>query len=158
MGHDYDRVTDLGRPNPTRRHGAVVTHPAQPWTSTVHAFLRHLEAEGFQAAPRVVGAGFDGSGDETLTWLEGTVHATSVWPDAERSMHEVGALLHRIHRAARSFAPPPDAVWMPAVVRALRRDTAGAPPQRRPWGVCTRGSVVLVAVHGFGGGCCGRSC
>ncbi|WP_280402422.1 hypothetical protein [Nocardia carnea] len=73
MELDYDRVSDLDHTNPTQRHGALVTHPAQPWTSTVHAFLRHLEAEGFDAAPRVAGSGFDAAGDETLTWLEGTI-------------------------------------------------------------------------------------
>jgi hypothetical protein len=41
----------------------------QPWTPTVHAFLRHLEAEGFPAAPRVIGSGFDDAGNEILSWI-----------------------------------------------------------------------------------------
>src|SRR6185312_14477134 len=97
--------------------------PAQPWTPTVHAFLRHLEAEGFEAAPRVAGSGFNAASDETLTWLEGTIFARSVWPEAEHSMHEVGALLRWIHRIGRTFTPPPDARWMPW---SLRTDAPGA--------------------------------
>lgn len=135
MGHDYDRVADLGHTNPTRRRGAVVTHPAQPWTPTVHAFLRHLEAEGFEAAPRVVGSGFDEAGEETLTWLEGTIHTTSVWPDAERSMHEVGALLRRLHQAARAFTPPPNAVWMPWTLRTSAPEALIGHGNIAPWHV-----------------------
>ncbi|MGH9919341.1 MAG: hypothetical protein ACRD6W_10820 [Nitrososphaerales archaeon] len=78
----YDRIKNLNHTNPTRRDGSIVSHPAQPWTPFVHAFLRHLEAHGFEAAPRVVGSGFDESGYETLTWLEGQIHARSVWPNA----------------------------------------------------------------------------
>jgi hypothetical protein len=34
--------------------------PARPWTSAVHALLRHLERAGFAGSPRVVGDGYDG--------------------------------------------------------------------------------------------------
>jgi hypothetical protein len=109
----YDRTKDLDRTNPTRRHGSTVTHPAQPWTPTVHAFLRHLAAEGFDAAPRVVGSGFDEAGDEVLTWIPGTIFTDTVWPNPELSLHDTGAMLRRLHTAGRSFTPPPDARWMP---------------------------------------------
>lgn len=64
--------------NPTQRRGSTVAHPAQPWTPTVHAFLRHLEAEGFEAAPRVIGSGFDDAGNEVLSWIAGTIFADTV--------------------------------------------------------------------------------
>jgi hypothetical protein len=54
-----------------RRRGDVVIRDAGPWSPAVLALLRHLEAEGFSAAPRVVGSGFDASGRETLTFIEG---------------------------------------------------------------------------------------
>lgn len=113
QNQQYDRVADLNRPNPTRRDGAVVVHPAQPWTKTVHAYLRHLEAEGFDAAPVPVGSGFDEAGDEVLTWLPGTIYTEQVWPDPEESLHRVGAMLRRLHEASATFIPPRDARWMP---------------------------------------------
>ena len=33
-----------------------------PWAQTVHSLLKHLEAEGFDGAPRVIGTGFDDNG------------------------------------------------------------------------------------------------
>ena len=43
-----------------RSFGAVrvddeVRRPSQPWTSTVHTVLRHLEDAGFDGAPRAIG-------------------------------------------------------------------------------------------------------
>jgi hypothetical protein len=122
-GEPYDRVADLGHTNPAERRGRVVAHPAQPWTPAVHAFLRHLEAEGFEAAPRVAGSGFDDAGNETLTWLDGTIIADEVWPDPQRSLHEAGAILRRLHEVSRTFIPPPDVRWMPW---SLRSRAAGA--------------------------------
>lgn len=51
------------------RLGDVVHRPARPWTASVHAVLRHLEAVGFDGAPRVLG--FDESGREMLTYMPG---------------------------------------------------------------------------------------
>ena len=113
QGQHYDRTKDLNHTNPTQRRRAIVAHPAQPWTPTVQAFLQHLEAEGFEAAPRVVGSGFDDAGNEILSWIDGTILAQTVWPDPERSLHEVGAMLRRLHDVSRSFTPPPNAQWMP---------------------------------------------
>jgi len=135
----YDRTLDLNHTNPTERRGAVVTHPAQPWTSTVHAFLRHLESAGFEAAPRVVGTGFDDAGDEVLGWIEGEVFARSVWPDPAGSLYEVGAMLRRLHAAGRDFTPPPAARWMPW---SLHSGDAGAVVSHgnvAPWHVVFRG-------------------
>lgn len=61
----------------------------------VDAYLRHLAAEGFE------------------TQVEGTILAESVWPAPERSLHEVGVMVRRLHEIGRTFTPPPDARWMP---------------------------------------------
>ena len=37
------------------RVGDTVRRTTGPWTPAVHALLRHLEARGFDAAPRVLG-------------------------------------------------------------------------------------------------------
>lgn len=112
-GQSYDRVKDLDHTNPTQRRGSTVCHPSQPWTPTVHALLRHLEAEGFPAAPRVIGSGFNDAGDEVLSWIDGTIFAESVWPNPPRSLYEVGSMLRRLHDVSRTFTPPPGAQWMP---------------------------------------------
>ncbi|WP_086665817.1 aminoglycoside phosphotransferase family protein [Lentzea kentuckyensis] len=131
----YDRLADLGHTNPGERRGSTVTHPAQPWTTTVHAFLRHLEAEGFEAAPRVVGPGFDDAGNEVLTRLDGTILAEQVWPDPERSLHELGTTLRRLHEVSRSFTPPPDARWMPWTLRSRADDAVISHGNIAPWHV-----------------------
>lgn len=89
---------------PQRRVGATVAHPARPRTPTVHAFLRHLEAEGFEAAPRVIGS---------ASTTPATIFAESVWPNPQQSLHEAGAMLRRLHEVSRRFTPPPGAHWTP---------------------------------------------
>jgi hypothetical protein len=79
--------------------------PAQPWTPTVHAFLRHLASEGFDIAP------------------PGTIYPDAVWPNPELSLHDVGAMLRRLHTAGRSFTPPPDARWMPWTLHTGAHET-----------------------------------
>ncbi|MFI0481938.1 aminoglycoside phosphotransferase family protein [Actinomadura sp. 9N215] len=134
-GQEYDRVTDLNHTNPSRRDGSLVTHPAQAWTPTVQAFLRHLEDEGFPAAPRVVGSGFDDAGNEVLTWLDGEIHPRSVWPDPERSLHDVGTMLRSLHQASRTFSPPPDARWMPWTMHTDTADALVSHGNIAPWHV-----------------------
>ncbi|WP_433433130.1 aminoglycoside phosphotransferase family protein [Nonomuraea sp. CA-141351] len=52
------------------RVGDTVRRPASTSTPAVHALLRHLEAAGFEGAPRVVG--MDRLGREILTYVPGT--------------------------------------------------------------------------------------
>ncbi|HEX3753398.1 MAG TPA: hypothetical protein VHW06_22725 [Streptosporangiaceae bacterium] len=49
-----------GGPSRVSRRGPHMLRPARPWTSAVHALLRHLERAGFAGSPRVVGDGYDG--------------------------------------------------------------------------------------------------
>lgn len=137
-GQSYDRTKDLDHPNPTQHHGSTVAHPAQPWTPTVHAFLRHLEAEGFQAAPRVVGSGFDNAGNEILSWIDGTIFADTVWPNPALSLHDVGAMLRRLHEAGRSFTPPPNAQWMSWSLHTSAADVVISHGNIAPWHVVFR--------------------
>jgi Phosphotransferase enzyme family len=91
----------------------TVRRATGPWTPAVHALLRHLEATGFDAAPRVLG--FDDRGREILTYLEGdTVGDDDPWPSWWR---DDGTLVHAVellaafHRASAEFEPPRDAIW-----------------------------------------------
>ena len=82
-----------------------------PWTPAVQALLRHLEAVGFDGAPRVIG--FDERGREVLTWIDG--EAPSVpwpsWMQTDEALEALGALLRRYHDSVTSFVPPVDAEW-----------------------------------------------
>jgi hypothetical protein len=85
------------------RVGSTVRRPTGPWTPGVHALLRHLEALGFEGAPRVLG--LDEQGRENLTFIEGDV----VWPhrvellEPEDVLREIGAVVRAFHDAAASF-------------------------------------------------------
>ncbi len=93
--------------------GDVVHKPAAPWTSTVHALLRHLEDVGFDDAPRALG--FDDQGREMLTYLPGdTVGDREPWPAwvwSDTTLIQVGRWLRRLHDATASFVPPADETW-----------------------------------------------
>lgn len=83
----------------------------------MHSLLRHLERTGFAGSPRVVGSGYDASGRETLSYLEGEVNASGPW--TVDGAAAVGDLLRRLHAATASFQPPRDVVWFPWHARHL---------------------------------------
>lgn len=92
-----------------------------PWTTTVQAFLRHLEHAGFEGAPRVVGT--DDDGHEILTFIDGEVLAAGPawrpgsptpwpsWAQREECLIATGSLLRSFHQAATTFEPPEEAIW-----------------------------------------------
>ncbi len=73
--------------------------------------LQHLEACGYDAAPRVVGSGFDDQGRETVSFVEGELVHPGPWPD--EALFGISDMLRRLHEATASFQPPADAVWRP---------------------------------------------
>lgn len=91
----------------------TIRRPTGPWTPAVHALLRHLEAHGFDGAPRVLG--IDERGREILTFLPGaTVGVVRPWPawvHSETALVEVGGWLRRYHDAVADFVPPAGAQW-----------------------------------------------
>ena len=95
------------------RRGGSVLRPLGPWSESVHEYLRHLEAAGFDGAPRVLGVR---DGREVLTYLEGEVAADPSWqpgrghrlPDYARgdeALAAAGRLVRRLHEASRGFVP-----------------------------------------------------
>jgi len=119
------------------RRGDVVLRQARPWSKTVLLLLRHLHAEGSTGAPRVIGGGFDADGRETLSFIEGESPPPSPWTD--EGVFAVGGMLRDLHRAAATFRPPRDAVWMPW----WGRDLPGGQPiighcDAAPWNVLSR--------------------
>jgi Ser/Thr protein kinase RdoA (MazF antagonist) len=108
-----------GRVTGAARVGETVRRGTGPWTPTVHAYLRHLEARGFRGAPRVLGV--DEDGREVLSFIEGQVPSDSAWrlgtptpmpPDAltDEALAATGTLIRDLHDAARDFVPE-DPVW-----------------------------------------------
>jgi hypothetical protein len=59
----------------------------------------------------VVGDGYDGQGNEVLTYIEGEIINPHPWSD--EAIWRVGRLLRQLHDATASFRPPPEAVWQP---------------------------------------------
>jgi hypothetical protein len=79
----------------------------------VHALLRHLEAVGFDGAPRALG--FDDHGREVLSFLPGEVVGTArpwpSWVHSDDALCQVACWLRDFHAAVASFVPAAGAVW-----------------------------------------------
>ncbi|MEA3056177.1 MAG: hypothetical protein QOD30_1609 [Actinomycetota bacterium] len=92
------------------RIGDTVRRPTGAWTPTIHALLRHLEAVGFDGAPRVLG--IDEQDREILEHIPGT----TAWPDmgalaTDDGLARAARLLRRYHEAVAAFVVPAGAVW-----------------------------------------------
>ena len=111
------QVRSAFHPTGVARRGAVILRDTGPWTPAIHALLRHLEAVGFAAAPRLVGGGIDASGREALTFIPGNFVQPGPW--SLDGAAAVGALLRDLHAATASFRPPTDARWWPWFGRTL---------------------------------------
>src|SRR6266851_6013170 len=79
------------------RIGDTVRRPVGPWTSAVHALLRHLESVGFDGAPRV--HGFDEAGREILEYIPGAV----AWGQGHHRLLGRLADVERAGRLLRTF-------------------------------------------------------
>ena len=95
------------------RIGDTVRRTPGSWTPSVHAVLQHLEAVGFDRAPRALG--FDDQGREVLSFLPGNVVGdTRPWPKwvhSDKALQQVARWLREFHGAIASFTPPSDATW-----------------------------------------------
>ena len=102
------------------RRQDVVLHTAGLWSRSVMALLKHLEAVGFEGAPRPVGDGFDADGREAITYIPGTTPHPRAWDD--HAIDALGTLVRRLHDATEFFQPPADASWQPSFARLLPGD------------------------------------
>ena len=95
------------------RVGDTVRRPQRSWSPATHALLRHLEAVGFDGAPRFLGV--DPHGREVLTYVLGTsvVPPYPDWALTDRALTSVAELLRAYHRAVSTFDPTPY-VWPPS--------------------------------------------
>jgi hypothetical protein len=94
------------------RVGDTVRRARGPWSTSVAAYLRHLEAVGFEGAPRFLGV--DERGRDILEFVAGEVPSQPVvelWATTPAALTAVARLLRRLHEASASFVPPDDACW-----------------------------------------------
>jgi len=92
--------------------GDVVRRSTGFWTPPVHALLRHLEAAGFDRAPRVLGV--DDEGRELLTLLPGQVpSAPRGWSGSDDVVVAAAQLLRRYHDAVATFPAGTVEGWDP---------------------------------------------
>lgn len=95
-----EEVLEGGGVNVVTRIGHTVRRPAHPWTTTVHALLGHLAAEGFGGAPAV--HGFDEQGREVLGFVPGVVGHYPLTEEvrSESALLSAAGLLRRFHDAS----------------------------------------------------------
>jgi hypothetical protein len=96
---------------PLVRVGATVRRATNPWSPRVHELLRHLQAAGFDGAPRFLG--IDEQGREVLTFIAGDV--TTFGPPAgmftDGALTAAATLLRRFHDATVGFVPNHSDGW-----------------------------------------------
>ncbi|MEV4166967.1 phosphotransferase [Nonomuraea dietziae] len=78
----------------------TVRRPICRSSPAVHALLRHLEAVGFDGAPRLVG--MDAAGREIITFVPGTAGLT-VHSVTDEALGSLAVLLRRFHDATEGF-------------------------------------------------------
>ena len=95
--------------------------PRRSTSPAAHALLRHLEAVGFDGAPRLLGV--DAQGREVLGYIPGTtvVPPYPDWAMTDEALVSVAVLLRDYHRAVAGFDPAPYA-WPSSPPEAFAGD------------------------------------
>lgn len=132
-----------GRSTVTRLGDVVYRHSA-PWSATTVALLRHLEQEGFEHAPRVIGTGFDARGREMLTYVAGESLHPYPWDDDALPL--LGAMLKKLHGAAASFKAPADALWRPWFGRGLGQPSVIGHCDTGAWNIIARDRMPVALI------------
>lgn len=92
------------------RIGDTVRRATGPWSPAVQALLQHLEAAGYDAAPRFLG--IDEQGREMLSYVEGHV-PEGARPDVvtDAALRDVGRMIRALHVASAGFQLPDGVSW-----------------------------------------------
>src|SRR5438132_147348 len=128
------------------RIGETLRRPLGPWTPPIHAFLRHLHASGFAAAPEVFG--LDDQGREILSYIPGETWGDHIDPDEPKT--EL-VTVRPWPEATRSESPLAEIGRLYSICTAPR----GASGRRRRSGGstscrCTRAKSCAMATPGHG--------
>jgi hypothetical protein len=142
---DEEITLEGGERTTVSRQGNIVLRETGPWAPSVHALLRHLQNEGFDGAPQVVGSGFDGQGRETLSYIEGEFVHPAPWSDD--GLVAVGQMLKSLHDVASSFVPPADAQWQPWFLREIGDSQfVFGHGDAAPWNTVTNGGLPIAFI------------
>lgn len=144
QGNSTAEVSLVGGRSTVTRLGKVVFRQSAPWSNTTVALLRHLEAEDFQYAPRVIGTGFDEQGREMLTFVEG--ESPHPYPWGDDALPRVGSILKALHRATENFVPPPNAIWRPWFGRTLGQPGTIGHCDTGAWNIIARQGVPVALI------------
>lgn len=128
------------------RRGNVVVRDASPWTLSIHALLRHLADQGFEAAPKLVGTGIDDDGRENLEFVEGEFMHPGPW--SIEGLFELGRLVRRLHDAVASFRPSSDMEWPPWFGRDIGDGSATIVSHcdLAPWNIVARDGMPVAFI------------
>ncbi|MET0415679.1 MAG: aminoglycoside phosphotransferase family protein [Actinoplanes sp.] len=111
-----DREVLAGGVNEVVRIGDTVQRPTGFWSPQVHDLLRHLEAVGFTAAPKVLDVTADGA--EVLDFLPGAVTEYPATPPG--ALVSAAELLRAYHDATAEYATrAPRDGWQSAPVEPV---------------------------------------
>ena len=103
MAHEQPLVGGMDPRYAPVRVGDTVRRAAGSSRAAVRDLLLHLEAVGFDGAPRYLGT--DDQGREVLTWIEGDVPLPPypAWAMTDRALADLGGLVRRLHEATSTF-------------------------------------------------------
>jgi hypothetical protein len=107
----HEEVLAGGNMTVVVRVGDTVRRAAGPWTPTIHAFMRHLRASGFETVPEPLG--IDDRGREIISFLPGAP-LTYPLPDfawSDVTLTAVARSLRAFHDASVGFVAPPGGRW-----------------------------------------------
>lgn len=137
-------ATCLAEESRTYLLNGIVYRPQAPWTSTVHALLRHLEAVGYRGSPRLVGTGIDAAGRQQIRYVDGELVHPYAWSDS--GIVEVARLLRELHDATASVVLPQGAVWMPWYTHRPKADSVFGHGDVGPWNIVARDGVPIALI------------
>lgn len=87
------------------RVGPHVLRPSNAHTTSIHRFLRALDASGFDGAS--VPVGMDDDGRERLMFIEGDVPVPPfpTWSQTDDALASIAVLMRRFHQVSAAFDP-----------------------------------------------------
>ncbi|WP_027005290.1 phosphotransferase [Conexibacter woesei] len=119
---DREEILSGGNVTAVSRVGDAVHRRSGPWSGGVQRLLAHLEAAGFDRAPRPLG--FDAEGREVVSYLPGEVYnyplPEVLWSDAV--LVQAAELLRDYHEATAGFVPAAGDQWQVAAPADLPRE------------------------------------
>jgi aminoglycoside phosphotransferase (APT) family kinase protein len=100
MSKVFEQPLPGGQTHGVVRVGSTVRRPAHPRSGFVQALLRHLEAVGFDGAPRALG--YDEQGRPVLSYVDGMVPQTAPYALSDAQLVSGATLVCAYHDATAS--------------------------------------------------------